>query len=250
KAIEAHLRDPKHGEFLPRPASIERWLATFHADDGRPSPDEAWGIALAAESEAATVVWTPEIRAAWAACETIAVEGRDKVGARKTFLATYERVLQQVRARAEPVRWDISHGHDPHQRVAAIEEAARLNRIASADALAVIAMVKPLALPSATAERVAASDGAVAGLLAHVAESSDVDGLARLAETKRVLAERRAARLAEEDAARDELSAAAAKRAAAMVALHGGADAVARATERVMSLNPQRSTRRRAKAAA
>ncbi|MGL4232815.1 MAG: hypothetical protein ACRCWJ_15730, partial [Casimicrobium sp.] len=74
KAIEAHLRDPKHGEFLPRPASIERWLATFHADDGRPSPDEAWGIALAAESEAATVVWTPEIRAAWAACETIAVE--------------------------------------------------------------------------------------------------------------------------------------------------------------------------------
>lgn len=251
-AMEQHLRDPKHGEFLPKPASIERWLREAQSADGRPDADEAWGIALVAESEAATVVWTPEIRAAWAVAEPIAVGGRDKVGARKTFISTYERLVAASRAKGEPVRWDVSNGTDAHQRVPALEEAARLNRIASADAVALIEMVRPMALPSPLAAHVAGEAGPVAGLLAQVAESvSDEEGARRIAGIKAMLAANRAQREAEEVARGERRLEISKARIAGMMqarAALGEDDSFEKAQARVMKLNGKVSKRATARA--
>jgi hypothetical protein len=249
RAIGRHLTDPKNGEFLPRPASIVRALQGFVADDGRPCADEAWGIAAQCADEAATVVLTLEIRAAWAACAAI-VESGDKVGARKTFMAIYDRLVAVARERGEPVVWECSLGRNADLRVAAVEQAARLNRISSAQALAVIAMARPLSLPSATVGQTAGSADPVAGLLAYVAEKTDEDGLLRLAEIKRMLAERRAVRLAEEQAKHDAALASSAQRVAAWVELRGGADAVAVAAQTVLSLGAGKKKVKRLRAVA
>ena len=148
RAIQAHLLDPKHGMFAPKPADIVRWLKADMEDDGRPDADEAWSIAMQAISEDATIVWTTEIRSAWAAAFPIIENANDKIGARKAFLATYERLVERAREQGEPVKWDVSLGHDPQSREMAVQQAMQLNRLGSGEALAMIEMVKPLALPS------------------------------------------------------------------------------------------------------
>ena len=145
-AIQAHLLDPKHGMFVPKPADIVRGLR--YEADGRPVADEAWGIALQANSEDATIVWTPEIRSAWAAAEPIINEANDKIGARKAFMAAYDRLVDRARGHGEPVKWEVSLGHDPQLREQALALSASLNRISSSTANAMIEMVRPLALPS------------------------------------------------------------------------------------------------------
>jgi hypothetical protein len=175
-AVIAHLRDPKRGMFTPKPADI---MAQLQAHDGRPSADEAWGIALQALSEEATIVWTPEIRAAWRAAETIAVEGRDKIGARKAFMDAYGRLVEASRGRSEPVSWEVSLGFNQDEREQAIQQASMLNRIGNSQAAALIEMVKPLALPAP--------------------EDDGVNVLNRIAECRSRMAMDRAARQADED---------------------------------------------------
>lgn len=147
-AMQAHLLDPKHGMFAPKPADIVRGLQGKQENDGRPDADEAWSIALQANSEDATIVWTPEIRAAWAGAEPIIAEANDRIGARKAFMSTYDRLVQRAREQNEPVKWEVSLGHDPDLREQALAQSARLNRISSNAANAMIEMVRPLALPS------------------------------------------------------------------------------------------------------
>lgn len=148
RAMQAHLLDPKHGMFVPKPADIVRGLQGQQQNDGRPEADEAWGIALQASGEDATIVWTPEIRSAWAAAEPIILEANDKIGARKAFIAAYDRLVERSRNQSEPVKWEVSLGTDPHAREQALFLAASLNRISSSSANAMIEMVRPLALPS------------------------------------------------------------------------------------------------------
>lgn len=147
-AIQAHLLDPKHGMFVPKPADIVRGLQGKQQADGRPNADEAWGIALQASGEEATIVWTPEIRSAWAAAEPIISEANDKIGARKAFIAAYDRLVDRARGQGEPVKWEVSLGHDLQAREQALALSASLNRISSSTASAMIEMVRPLALPS------------------------------------------------------------------------------------------------------
>ena len=147
-AIQVHLLDPKHGMFVPKPADIVRGLHGKQRADGRHEADEAWGIALQASGEDATIVWTPEIRSAWAAAEPIINEANDKIGARKAFIAAYDRLVERARGQGEPVKWEVSLGHDPDAREPALALAASLNRISSSIANAMIEMVRPLALPS------------------------------------------------------------------------------------------------------
>jgi len=175
-AVDAHLHNTKQGMFVPRPAHLFAALEARSLQDGRPSADEAWGIALQASSEDATVVWTTEIRAAWAAAEPVAVAGRDKVGGRRAFIEAYERLVGMARDRGHPVQWEVSLGHDPYQRESAIEQAERLNRIGVTEARALIEMIRPLALP-------APEEGGYA-----------VPILQRLTELKQKLASDRAAR--------------------------------------------------------
>lgn len=103
-------------------------LQRVHGADGRPEPNEAWGIAMQSMDEAETVLMTPEIQKAAAAAAPIYQAG-DKVGARMAFLSAYERVVHSARQQALPVEWRLSLGHDQERRARAIEEARVLGRL-------------------------------------------------------------------------------------------------------------------------
>lgn len=109
-------------------------LQRVEAADGRPEPNEAWSIASGAADERATVVWTDEIQAAFAAAKPL-LANRDKVGARMAFLSTYERLVAAARRLRMPVVWQTSLGWDMEQREAAVLEALRLRRLTTDQAL-------------------------------------------------------------------------------------------------------------------
>lgn len=108
-------------------------LQRIHAEDGRPGRDEAWAIALQAGDECDTVVLTSEIMAALQVARPI-LAARDKVGARMAFLNAYDRLIDQARQEAQPVKWEVSLGFDPDLRVRAIEQARNLGRLPAAEA--------------------------------------------------------------------------------------------------------------------
>lgn len=108
-------------------------LQRVHVEDGRPGRDEAWAIALQAGDERDTVVLTSEIMAALQVARPI-LAARDKVGARMAFLNAYDRLTDQARQEAQPVKWELSLGFDPDLRVRAIEQARDLGRLPAPEA--------------------------------------------------------------------------------------------------------------------
>lgn len=108
-------------------------MQRIQAADGRPGRDEAWAIALQAGDERDTVVLTSEIMAALQVARPI-LAARDKVGARMAFLNAYDRLIDQARQEAQPVKWEVSLGFDPDLRIRAIEQARNLGRLPAAEA--------------------------------------------------------------------------------------------------------------------
>lgn len=155
KAIESardlHLADPDRGRFMPMPADlVNKVREIIDRSTGRPSADEAWALALQAADEEDTVVWTDEIAQAYGAASEILIAG-DKIGARMAFRAAYERI---VRDSVGPAKWQVSLGHDPERREAAIAKAVQVGRLSHEQA------ARFLPAPEITA------DGqAIAGLL-------------------------------------------------------------------------------------
>lgn len=96
---------------LDRMPSANAWL----------SPNEAWALALEAQDEVRTVIWTDEIARASGAAQPI-LEGGDKVGARMAFIAAYEREVAAAKAKGESPRWWPSLGSSPELRREAIEQ--------------------------------------------------------------------------------------------------------------------------------
>jgi hypothetical protein len=105
--------------FAPKPADI---IEIINQQDGRPSADEAWPIALQASDEMATAVWTEEIEQAWHHCYPV-FESGDEIGARMAFRQHYQRQIEHARMTGKPVKWTVSLGHDPEQRITALETA-------------------------------------------------------------------------------------------------------------------------------
>lgn len=103
-------------------------LQRVQAYDGRPEPNEAWALALAASDESDSVVLNEEIQLALGAARAV-LEAGDKIGARMAFLSAYQRFVDAARREAKPVKWELSMGHDPQRRIAAVEEAGRLGRL-------------------------------------------------------------------------------------------------------------------------
>lgn len=103
-------------------------LQRAQASDGRPGRDEAWSMALSSHDEAETAILSDEILQAMAVSRPI-MEAGDKVGARMAFLSAYDRLVDEARRSAAPVRWTVSLGHDPQRRVQALEAAVRLKRL-------------------------------------------------------------------------------------------------------------------------
>lgn len=103
-------------------------LQRIQAADGRPDPNEAWSLALAASDEHDSVVLTAEIQLALGAARAV-LEAGDKIGARMSFLSAYQRLVDTARRECVPVKWSLSPGFDAQRRLAAVEEAGRLGRL-------------------------------------------------------------------------------------------------------------------------
>jgi len=128
RAIERHLSDPERGRYAIKPADVIEQIRGQSCDDGRPTADEAWALAVKSFDESASVVLNDEIGAALNVARVIYQDG-DRVGARIAFRAAYERAVSDARANGRPVNWWPSLGQDPSGRRQAVEEAERMGRL-------------------------------------------------------------------------------------------------------------------------
>jgi len=118
-AMEAHMLDPDAGRFAPMPAhiagQIQKLSPRVKAQIG---VDEAWSIAMQAEDEYSTVVWTLPIAEAWGVAKNVLP---DRTGARMAFKSAYERILSGLPANAA-LKWYPSIGIDAARREDALKE--------------------------------------------------------------------------------------------------------------------------------
>ncbi len=151
-------------------------LTRIEAQDGRPTPDEAWAVAITALDEAETVVWSTEIAQAWGVAEPLIRIG-DKVAARRAFIDAYERIAEAARDAGAPSQWVISLGHDPDRRVLALNKAVEQGRIAQGVAMAF--------LPAPLTQDGAALAGAALQLIDKSQEFDKEEARKRLREAAR-----------------------------------------------------------------
>lgn len=110
---------------LPGRLTLSAIIDRAQSADGRPSANEAWGIALAGFDESATVVLNEEIAEAMGAARPIISMG-DEVGARMAFRDAYERIVRQSRQNGiQKPKWFPSLGHDVSGRAPVIETAVQ-----------------------------------------------------------------------------------------------------------------------------
>lgn len=192
-AIDAHMRDPERGRFFPRPADIIA-AAQRSYDDGHPTPEEAWAIAVTAEDEDETVVWTDEIAQAWGVARPILALG-DRIGARQAFVSAYQRLVNEARAAGRAPRWTLSPGRNAARRRAVVEQAVADGRISADRAKA---LLPPPDAPGELAQGVA---GLLTGKVTPMPQ--DPKARARLAELRKVIHQAEQRLEAEADARRD-----------------------------------------------
>ena len=94
----------RKSKYVPRPIDVYQILN----DDGRPSADEAWAIAIRSFDENLTIRWTTEI--AKARGEVRELFETDEVGARMAFREIYARLVDEARIKGEPAQWEVSLG--------------------------------------------------------------------------------------------------------------------------------------------
>ena len=122
---------------LSRPLTAGAVFERLSEDDGRPSGDEAWAIALQSSDEAETVVWNVEIQKAMAAARPI-LDAGDKIGARMAFREAYERVVRNNREAGIVPVWEASLGWDKERRALAIESAHSLGLLSAPQVAALL----------------------------------------------------------------------------------------------------------------
>jgi hypothetical protein len=120
-AMEAHCAS---STFPPTPNDIIARIEGSAVNDGRPGAEEAWAIALTAQDEAATIVWTAEIAQALQVCQPV-LSTSGPISARKTFIETYERLVKAARADQKPVKWTHHLGWDKSQHAPVLERAVK-----------------------------------------------------------------------------------------------------------------------------
>lgn len=136
-AMNAHVRDAQRGQFPPKPADLIAQIEGQAANDGRPGADKAWAIALRSRDENETIVVTPEIMEALASARPVLALG-DKVGARKTFIEDYSRLVTEARSSGQPAQWSVSLGWDEARREAPLRDAIAAGRLPASAAAAAL----------------------------------------------------------------------------------------------------------------
>ncbi|MCX8597576.1 MULTISPECIES: hypothetical protein [unclassified Gilliamella] len=109
----------RKSEFMPKPADL---INLMGGPNNHLSPDEAWAIAILASDETNTLVWTKEIAKAWAQAELVYRNG-DKIGARRTFIEAYGRLVNSSMMNGKNVEVFVSLGSDKTKRADAINRA-------------------------------------------------------------------------------------------------------------------------------
>lgn len=136
-------------------------------EDGHPAPNEAWGIAIRAADEGATVVWTGQTRDGWAAAYPLVLAG-DKIAARQAFLEVYTRLVKEARAAGELGSHHVSLGSDVSGRDSVLRQAVAAGQLAHEQ------VAEHLALPAP-----APGFNPVALLAGHVELTPDADARTR-----------------------------------------------------------------------
>jgi hypothetical protein len=95
-------------------------------DDGRPGPEEAW--AMIPRDESASVVWTEEMRDAFATVRLTIADG-ELVPSRMAFLERYRMLVAQARDARKPPKWEPSLGTDKFGRERVLLEAVEKSRL-------------------------------------------------------------------------------------------------------------------------
>lgn len=182
-AIRSHLRDPEAGRYTTplQPAHLIAQIEGAQADDGRPGPDEAWAMALHADDERNTVVWTPEMAQAFAVARPLLAK-RDNTGARMAFRQAYDRAVTDARRKAVPVAWSPSLGSDPQQRAVAIEHAVVAGLLPHSQAQ--LLLPAPIGDTGPTAAGIATL-AKIRGMLANALSAGDKASLRRSAANDR-----------------------------------------------------------------
>lgn len=164
-AFDAHTKNSTRGRFMPTPADLIGEIEESCANDGRPTPAEAWAIALQADDERNTVVWTAECAAAWWAVGSSLMQAKDRFNASKGFIETYAKMVKDARGRGEKVAWSVTVGTDVVLRQRSLETAYRQNQLS----LDVIKLHLPGQLPKA-GQVLALISEKVTPLLGHLPE--------------------------------------------------------------------------------
>lgn len=121
-ALNAHCLDRVRGRFTPKPADLIEQIEASASNDGRPDGEEAWAIALTAQDETSTVVWTQEAAQAFSICKPVLLAS-GAISARKPFLAAYARLISESRAARRPTQWETSIGFDKYHQVEVVRAA-------------------------------------------------------------------------------------------------------------------------------
>lgn len=111
----------RHCKFIPKPADIIELIEQASGNKHVLS-SEAWSIALSARDESNTVVWTDEMHKAWVSAKNVMDLG-DEVGARRAFIESYERLVQESIFNCKPIHVTVSLGFDKAKRTQAINKA-------------------------------------------------------------------------------------------------------------------------------
>lgn len=109
-------------------------------EDGRPGVEEAW--AMLPKDEAVTVVWTPEMAAAYGAASPLIPE--DMIAARMAFKEAYTTAVTRARDGGAPVSWVPCLGHDPHGREGPLLQAAKEGKLTSSHVASLLPYCDPL----------------------------------------------------------------------------------------------------------
>ena len=119
--------------------------------DGRPEADEAWGLLLRlVNDESETGVLSDEMRAAWATCQPILNAG-DTIGARRCFIETYQRSVQEARQNGIQAHWTATLGTDTQRRIQRLQEAVATRRISADHAHSLLPGPTPASLEQVAA---------------------------------------------------------------------------------------------------
>jgi len=94
-------------------------LERIESADGRPTANEAWGIALSGYDEAMTIITNQEINAAMSVARPI-MDAGDEVGARMAFRDSYERTVTENRNQGVNPEWYPSMGSDKRMRASIV----------------------------------------------------------------------------------------------------------------------------------